>query len=204
MEIAISRTAKKEATRQVLKETSLRCFCEHGFNRASIGLITQAAGVAHGTFYVHFASKEAVLEELLTEFNDGLAARLQPMWTEDIGAGLEVLVEKTAITFLDYWLEGRDFVVVYAERVNAGLTLDQLRDGINPEVAELLSTWLGEIAPANAGALVEPNLISQALLAMWMRVGMQYLFNENITREQAARTLVAMSLGALGRVLGGG
>ena len=203
MELATSRRAQKEATRQQLKETALRCFCEHGFTKASIGVITQAAGVAHGTFYVHFSSKEAVLEEVLADFNDGLVARLRPMWTEDIASGLELLVERTAITFLDYWSEGRDFVVVYAERMNAGVTLTQLRDGVNPEVAELLRAWLMEITPPDTSPLVEPSLLSQALLAMWMRVGMQYLFNEDISREQAARALVDMTLGALGRALGG-
>ena len=203
MELATSRKAQKEATRQHLKETALRCFCEHGFTKASIGIITQAAGVAHGTFYVHFESKEAILEEVLADFNDGLVARLQPMWTDAIDAGLPALVDRTAVTFLDYWHEGRDFVSIYAERMNAGVTLAQLRDGVNPEVAELLRTWLGEVVLVGTNPLVELNLVSQALLAMWMRVGMQYLFNTDITQEQARRALVEMTLGALGRALGG-
>ena len=203
MELGSSRKAQKEATRQHLKETALRCFCEHGFTKASIGVITQVAGVAHGTFYVHFASKEAILEEVLADFNDGLVARLRPMWADSLASGLDALVERTAVAFLDYWSEGRDFVSIYAERMNAGVTLTQLRDGINPEVAELLREWLGEIAPPHSDPLVELNLVSQALLAMWMRVGMQHLFNENVSREQATRALVDMTLGVLGRVLGG-
>src|SRR5690606_35534350 len=38
---------------------------EHGYEDASISMITQRAGVAQGTFYNHFESRQDILDQLL-------------------------------------------------------------------------------------------------------------------------------------------
>jgi TetR/AcrR family transcriptional regulator, transcriptional repressor for nem operon len=42
---------------QIVKEAS-RLFRERGFENVSVGEVMQAAGLTHGAFYAHFASKE--------------------------------------------------------------------------------------------------------------------------------------------------
>ena len=46
-----------------------QAFAELGFHSASIVKITEAAGVAQGTFYLYFESKQAVFEEVLLDLN---------------------------------------------------------------------------------------------------------------------------------------
>ena len=46
-----------------------RCFGELGYHDASIVKITEAAGVAQGTFYLYFDSKKAVFDELVRDLN---------------------------------------------------------------------------------------------------------------------------------------
>lgn len=58
-------TARGEATRQRLLEAAELEFGEKGFKRASVTGITQRAGVAQGTFYLYFPSKEDALRELV-------------------------------------------------------------------------------------------------------------------------------------------
>ena len=43
---------------------------ERGFSRARVSDITASAGVAHGTFYLYFSSKEEILLELLKMVRD--------------------------------------------------------------------------------------------------------------------------------------
>jgi TetR/AcrR family transcriptional repressor of nem operon len=50
---------------QILDE-SIRLFRERGFAGVSVGQVMQAAGLTHGPFYNHFASKEALMAECLT------------------------------------------------------------------------------------------------------------------------------------------
>lgn len=51
-----------ERTRQALFRAAETVFGQVGFNRAGIAEITRKAGVAQGTFYVHFKSKRDLLE----------------------------------------------------------------------------------------------------------------------------------------------
>ncbi len=54
-----------EQTRVDIFHAAERIFGQLGFNRASIAEITRAAGVAQGTFYVHFQSKQDLLEGVI-------------------------------------------------------------------------------------------------------------------------------------------
>ncbi len=56
-------TAQKHE--QILEE-SIKLFRERGFAGVSVGQVMQAAGLTHGPFYNHFASKEALMSESLT------------------------------------------------------------------------------------------------------------------------------------------
>jgi AcrR family transcriptional regulator len=57
------RKARGDATRAALVEAATALFEDHGFEATSVDAITAAAGVAKGTFYVHFQRKEDVLLE---------------------------------------------------------------------------------------------------------------------------------------------
>jgi AcrR family transcriptional regulator len=62
-------TARGERTRQKLLEAAERIFAELGYHDASIVKITEAAGVGQGTFYLYFASKKEVFDELVLDLN---------------------------------------------------------------------------------------------------------------------------------------
>jgi len=196
-----TRRERKADTRAAIKDAARRCFAERGYSGANIADIAGAAGVAHGTFYVHFANKDAVLDELLAEFNDAFVELLAPMFADAPSAAIADTVRATAQTFLDHWQSNRAFVECYAARSAAGLDRNSLRDGVNPPMANLIGAAL-RAAAARRGAIAGNwELITHALLAMWLRVGMQFLFNDDVSRAQATDTLVAMSVGAIEAVL---
>jgi AcrR family transcriptional regulator len=62
-------TSRGAATRQRLLEAAESVFAELGYHEASIVKITEAAGVAQGTFYLYFASKQEIFEELVRDLN---------------------------------------------------------------------------------------------------------------------------------------
>ncbi len=61
---ARSREQKRLETRERIYAASLAEFDEVGFQKAQIDRIVERAGVARGTFYFHFPTKEHVLLEL--------------------------------------------------------------------------------------------------------------------------------------------
>ncbi len=195
-----TRTAQKEATRHALKNAAVGLFGRQGFAATRIDHITEAAGVAKGTFYVHFADKDALLDEMLTEFNEGFVAHLAPLFGEAGAGDVRKIVQKLADLFLDYWEANRDFIRVYAEKAAGGMTLETLQFGVNPQMQAALRQLLAGVAPARK-SVHEIDLIIQGLLALWLRLGLQCLFNPEVQRKTVTRTLVAMTTGALAAVL---
>lgn len=59
------KTARGRRTREKLLEAAKVEFGERGYYEAAINRITENAGVAMGTFYVHFPSKEAIFRALV-------------------------------------------------------------------------------------------------------------------------------------------
>jgi AcrR family transcriptional regulator len=66
-------TERGRQSRQRILEAAERVFGDKGYFPASITEITREAGVAQGTFYVHFKSKRDVFTELL----EALAQRVR-------------------------------------------------------------------------------------------------------------------------------
>ncbi len=54
-----------DATRARLFEAAVKLFAERGYAETSVDAIARAAGVAKGTFFIHFATKDAVVTELV-------------------------------------------------------------------------------------------------------------------------------------------
>src|SRR3954465_148781 len=56
-----SRERQREDTRQRIYDAALAIFRRDGFENARVDDVAKAAGVSHGTFYFHFATKDEVL-----------------------------------------------------------------------------------------------------------------------------------------------
>ncbi len=63
------RTERGTRTRARLLEAAEKVFAESGYSEASIVRITEAAGVAQGTFYLYFTGKLEIFEELVEDLN---------------------------------------------------------------------------------------------------------------------------------------
>jgi TetR/AcrR family transcriptional regulator, transcriptional repressor for nem operon len=68
--------AKETAAKhdRIVKEAS-RLFRERGFEKVTVGEVMKAAGLTHGAFYAHFASKQE-LEEAAVAYGQGVSAGL--------------------------------------------------------------------------------------------------------------------------------
>jgi AcrR family transcriptional regulator len=68
-----AREAKRLQTRERLMGAAIAEFKRSGMAEADVGAIVAAAGVAHGTFFFHFPTKEHVLLELEQREEDRMA-----------------------------------------------------------------------------------------------------------------------------------
>lgn len=63
-------------TRQLIIDAALRVAAKHGISGASIDLIIEQAGVARGSVYYNFDSKDAIFEEVMRSGFEKLAAAI--------------------------------------------------------------------------------------------------------------------------------
>ena len=59
---------KRERTRQQLVSAAIDVFHDNGFQKTRISDIVARAGLAQGTFYLHFKSKEKIFHHICSEF----------------------------------------------------------------------------------------------------------------------------------------
>jgi AcrR family transcriptional regulator len=71
-----AREAKRLQTRERLMGAAIAEFKRSGLAAADVGAIVTAAGVAHGTFFFHFPTKEHVLLELERREEERIAKQL--------------------------------------------------------------------------------------------------------------------------------
>jgi AcrR family transcriptional regulator len=74
----VPRTARGERTLRKILDAAREEFGERGFSDSSIVGITQRAGVALGTFYTYFESKEALFQALVRDMSAQVRDKVGP------------------------------------------------------------------------------------------------------------------------------
>ncbi len=69
MKRRLTRAEKAQVTRARILDAAIEAVGEHGYAGATIARIADGAGVAHGTFYTYFESRQALLEQLLPDIS---------------------------------------------------------------------------------------------------------------------------------------
>lgn len=155
---ASERDAFYEARRQELAEVALKLWAERGFDKTSVAAIAREAGVAKGTFYLYFESKQALLIDVmrrnslvptvLTLIDDLQNASLEDAVAGFVRGAWRHLSEHRELLLLamrelpGHLDEARDFVervIVPSNRAVAGY----LESRITPDRASALSTVIG-------------------------------------------------------------
>ena len=107
------RTARGERTLRKILDAARQEFGERGFSDSSIVGITQRAGVALGTFYTYFDSKEVVFQALVRDMSGQVREQVGPV----LGKASDALDgERRALeAFLDFVRDHRDIYRIIDE-----------------------------------------------------------------------------------------
>jgi AcrR family transcriptional regulator len=189
------RPGKGDRSRQRILDAAEGVFAEFGFHSASIVKITEAAGLAQGTFYLYFTSKQAVFEQVLLDLNHRVR---QAMAEGARGAGNRAEAERGG--FLGFFRFTAEHPALYRVIRQAEFVAPELLERHYSTIATGYVEGLraamaaGEIAPA------DPEVVAWALMAVGEMIGMRWVLwphaNEippNIFEETMA--LVTRALG---------
>jgi AcrR family transcriptional regulator len=136
------RTERGRKTLRALLDAAATEFGEHGFHEGSISGITRRAGVALGTFYTYFDSKDAIFRALVRDMSDKVREHVTPR-LQDVRGALEI--ERTGLAaFLEFVREHQEvyriideseFVDYEGYRLHYTSTVERIRQRLEAGVA---------------------------------------------------------------------
>ncbi len=164
------RTARGTRTRAKLLEAAEKVFADVGYSEASIVRITEAAGVAQGTFYLYFASKLEIFEELVEDLN----RRVRHAMTE-ASAGASTRIESERAGFRGFFeftaehpalyriVREAEFVSPEALRMHYSRIVEGYISGLDTAKVN------GEIGD------IDPEIVAWILMGIGEMVGMRWV-----------------------------
>lgn len=163
--------------RNQILDVALQLFATRGYHKTKVSDIVQAAGVAQGTFYWYFKSKEAIALEIIDNGQNSLITVISQGYRESKGTVQEVVKasEKLFEDFFTYSQQNHDFMKLLLQGIE---TEDSVKTAIFETRQKLeeafqnnirRATELG-ILPQNDPALQSAMLVSlvEGLLERWL------------------------------------
>lgn len=141
---------------QKIMDGTLKAVTRQGTRKLSVSDICEASGVARGTFYRYFASKEAALEALSSHIEDGAAAA----FAEAVEANPDPAqrVEVVLDTVLSYRAASNITKLI---EIEPGFSLEFIRETF-PRLTDIVTDALGPAAEESplvtSGALTKHQL----------------------------------------------
>ena len=164
-----------DVRRDELLDTALALFLENGYDRTSVEHITQAVGVAKGTFYHYFATKDALLEQLVERYSNRLFEDIEKALATVDGNAIERFKVLMASSVTAKLVRADETMLVteslYSEQNRE--MLDRMREGwidrLRPTITDIVAQGCGE------GVFDVPDVpgFTDVCLSLWLDYGVR-------------------------------
>ena len=166
-----NRQLQKEQTKEMLVEAAYDLFAEKGIVNTRIADIAKAAGVSHGTVFVHFATQEALISEVIERYGAKIAWRGHQLadTSEDIRSLLEAHLAGI-----------REYEQFYTRLVIENRLLPPAARDSWVAIQSAISFHFGQVAERERRAAGSPDIPSYMLFNMWVGLVHYYLMNADL------------------------
>lgn len=197
----LTRSERREQTRDDLIAAADRCFVDGGFHATSLDQIAASAGYTKGAVYSNFASKEDLFFAVYERRADQAEAQMAELFADDPAAGLDRIATDTAgrrdrddgwlAAFFEFWahvirhpeLRGRFADIHRRVQLPVAGALERVaaeRGFELPDAALPVAVAAGAMQIGLAlERLTQPEVVDEAL-----GVRMSHLLFEEIERKQ--------------------
>ena len=162
--------ARGQATRGRLLEAAERVFAELGYHDASIVKITEAAGVAGGTFYLYFQGKAEIFDELVRDLN----RRVRRAMSEAAKKGA-TRSEAELLGFHAFFLFTAEHPALYRIIRQAEFASPETLQFHYDKLIEGYVEGLERAMDAGEIARRDPEVLAWALMGIGELIGMRYI-----------------------------
>ena len=167
------REKQKQQTRIEIIRAAFDLFGKHGFDKVSVEMICEAAGISRATFFNYFPQKELILAEMATARFEKLKVILAafdashaPGWDDIVGLFLRLSAENARLGANNRRL----LLNTILHQVSQGLLIATKQKAI-----ETLSGVISRI-PTSTNA--EPRLIAETLFGLYIATTLEWLMQE--------------------------
>jgi AcrR family transcriptional regulator len=179
----------REATRERLLSSGVALFAERGLNGVTTHDIARGAGVAAGTFYLHFSDKQSLFAEIAQDTERRLLEHIED--AADDTADMRGAVRAQVEALIDFSSENRDLIRILFS-AESGVVGSALLDSLARFIAE------GRRHAISTGEMpreIDAAVLSQALVGLLSRVVLWWLEDEGgPDRETVIETLTHIQL----------
>src|SRR5262245_51867881 len=166
---ASDRDAFYETRRAVLVDVALKLWAERGFDQTSVAAIAREAGIAKGTFYLYFESKDALLFDVLRR--NSLAPKVIELIRDLQTLSLEDTVHGVVRGAWRHLSEHRDLLLVLLRELSPNL--ERARKAIELVVVptnRALASFLESQLPPERARKLSSVIAVRALIGMVIAV----------------------------------
>ena len=167
---ASAKGAARDQIRERLLAAAEEIFGRRGFYGASIAEVTRRAGIAQGSFYLHFPSKEAIFRELMrtrgVELRDTLRRSVK---------GIQKRSDIERVGFIAFFRWIGDHPWFYRVTRQAEFIDPALREGWYREFAQDYAAALAGAMEAGAIDRTDPEVLGWAIMGMADFIAMRWL-----------------------------
>jgi AcrR family transcriptional regulator len=159
-----------ERTRRKLLEAAEAVFAELGYHDASIVKLTEAAGVGQGTFYLYFASKKDVFDELVVDLNH----RVRQAMTEAASQGT-TRADMERLGFAAFFRFTAEHPALYRIIRQAEFVSPEMLEYHYEKLSQGYVEGLRESKARGEVGDIDPEVSAWALMAAGEMLGMRYI-----------------------------
>lgn len=158
---------KREAVRRRLLDAALEVFASHGFERATLDQVAEAAGLTKGAIYSNFASKDDLFYAMMNEQALRRAEAVRALLT-DRGAGQDgqQAARRIGRLLTEAFTQNREWHLVFLDFWGRAVRDDDVRARFLAHRRTLRAAIIERIANArvpNTTALTDEELVTVAL-----------------------------------------
>jgi AcrR family transcriptional regulator len=148
-----------EDRRQEILDAAVEVFSERGVSKATVADIAEAAGVAKGTVYLYFSSKEELLGALRDRFVDELLGHVADLLGQAGQGDFWELVDTTIESMADFMFQNKDLMLVFVEE---GLSSDAAKvfPNVGSRIDSMFAAAIQQGIEQGACRVADPELMA--------------------------------------------
>lgn len=187
-----ARERSRQTTRKRLLASGRNLFAVRGLHEVTTHDVARGAGVAVGTFYLHFPAKEALFREIAIDGIERLRHRLEQAMdsADDVKSAVRAHAE-ALITFAE---QESDLVGMLFRRDHGAAELES--DILDYSARTLAGSLLQRRSEGTLPVQLDPEVTAQAMTGMLSRTVAWWIEDRTrAPRESVIRTLIGIQLG---------